>query len=153
MIVGQIEDFKKNDFASKNIQTALLYIESHDLLALPEGKVAIDGDNVILNRQSYIGKEEKDAKIEGHKNYLDLQLVLKGEERFGYVDKRRSEIKATTPYDYAKDRTDYEGNVDGYIVLHPGQFALVYPNDLHQACLKVNDDMIEKAVFKIKIDF
>jgi len=153
MIIGQVSDFKAKDFTSKNIQTALTFIKSHDLLALPVGKFALDGDNVYLNRQTYVGKEEKDAKIEGHDHYLDFQLVLKGEERFGYVDKRRNGIKATTSYDPAKDRTNYEGQVDGYIVLHEGQFALVYPNDLHQACIKVNDEPIEKAVIKIKIDF
>ena len=66
MIIGQVSDFKAKDFTSKNIQTALTFIKSHDLLALPVGKLALDGDNVYLNRQTYVGKEEKDAKIEGH---------------------------------------------------------------------------------------
>jgi biofilm protein TabA len=153
MIIGDISDFKPADFSSPNIQKALRYIESHDLLAMPIGKVEIDGTNVYLNRQSYVGKAETDAKIEGHDHYLDLQLVLKGEEGFGYVNKKRSGIKATTPYDPVKDRTNYEGPLDGRVTLHPGQFALVYPNDLHQACVKVNAETIEKAVFKIKIDW
>jgi YhcH/YjgK/YiaL family protein len=152
MIIGNIRDFSEKDFASANIKTAFAYLKSHDLLALPVGKTVIDGDKVILNRQSYLGKEEKDAKIENHDHHLDLQLVLKGTERFGYVNAQRTGLRPTSAYDPTKDRTNYEGPLDGEIDLHAGDFALVYPSDLHQACVKVDDGVIEKAVFKILID-
>jgi biofilm protein TabA len=152
MIIGNLRDVQPSDFRDKNIQAAFAYIQSHDLLALPIGKSAIDGENVILNRQSYVGKSEADAKIEGHSHHLDLQIVLKGVERFGYVNKSRSGLKETAPYDPIKDRTNYAGPLDGEIDLHEGDFALVYPSDLHKAGVKVNDETIEKAVFKIKID-
>lgn len=152
MIIGNLRDFSSKDFKDKNIQTAFTYLKSHDLLALPVGKTVIDGDKVILNRQSYLGKTEQDAKIEGHAHHLDLQIVLKGVEHFGYVNKERSGVKETTPYDPLKDRTNYEGALDGEIDLHEGDFALVYPEDLHKACVDVNGQTIEKAVFKIAID-
>lgn len=153
MIIGNIKDFGMISFPGKNIEKAVSYALSHDLLALPLGKVEIKGEDIYLNRQSYLGKDEKDSKIEGHEHYLDLQLVLQGEERFGYVDKRREGLKLSAPYDPLKDKANYEGPVDGYITLHAGQFALVFPNDLHQPGIKVNEAPIEKAVFKIKIDY
>lgn len=153
MIIGNIKDFKKEYFTSKNIQTAIEYANTHDLLSLPAGKTVIDGANVYVNRSSYIGKKFEDAKIEGHDNYLDLQLVLKGEEGFGYVDKMKSGLVITAVYDPIKDKTNYEGKLDGIINLTDNCFALVFPNDLHKPCIKVNDEMIEKAVFKIKIDW
>jgi YhcH/YjgK/YiaL family protein len=152
MVIGNLRDFSPKDFKDKNIQTAFTYLKGHDLLALPLGKTVIDGDKVILNRQSYLGKTEQDAKIEGHSHHLDLQIVLKGVERFGYVNKERSTIKETSSYDPAKDRTNYEGALDGEIDLHEGDFALVYPEDLHKAGVDVNGQTIEKAVFKIAIE-
>jgi YhcH/YjgK/YiaL family protein len=152
MIIGNIKDFKPEYFTSANIKKAIEYANTHDLLSLPEGKTVIDGDNLYVNRSSYVGKRFEDAKIEGHEHYLDLQLVLKGEEGMGYVDKRKEGLVAT-PYDEVKDRTNYTGKLDGIINLRSGFFALVFPNDLHQPCLKVNDEKIEKAVFKIKIDW
>ena len=152
MVIGNLRDFSPKDFKDKNIQTAFTYLKGHDLLALPVGKTLIDGDNVILNRQSYRGKSEADAKIEGHRHHLDLQIVLKGVERFGYVNKERQGLAEMGPYDPLKDRTNYQGELDGEIDLHEGDFALVYPEDLHKACVDVNGETIEKAVFKIAID-
>lgn len=153
MVIGNIKDFNSSMFNSKNIKTAIDFALTHDLMGLSEGKTVIDGTDVYVNRSSYIGKKFEDAKIEGHDHYLDLQLVLKGTEGMGYVDKRKSGLKVTVPYDAIKDRTNYEGELDGIINLTDNFFALVFPNDLHKPCIKVNDEKIEKAVFKIKIDF
>ena len=153
MVIGNINDFSERDFSySKNLCKVFAFIKEHDLLSLPLGKTVIDGDEVYVNRQEYVGKKFEDAKIEGHDKYLDLQLVLKGVEGMGYVDKRKPGLVAT-PYDAVKDRTNYEGELDGIINLSNNFFALVYPNDLHKPCIKVNDEKIQKAVFKIKIDF
>ena len=154
MVIESIEDIRLDEFSySKNIQTALRYIKEHDLLGLPAGKIVIDGDNVYANRSSYIGKEKEACKIEGHDKYLDLQLVIKGVESFGYVDKRRETLTVSEPYNEVKDKTNYVGPLDGVVTLHSGFFALVFPNDLHAPCIKYNDEIIEKIVFKIKIDF
>jgi biofilm protein TabA len=152
MLIGNINDFTSNDFKSPYVKEALDYIHSHDLLALPVGKYEIDGTNVYLNRQSYLGKAPENVKIEGHDHYLDLQLVLKGKEGFGYVHKNRRGVAVSVPYDPLKDKTNYSGPLDGVITLQDGDFALVYPNDLHAPCLKIDEKTIEKAVFKIKID-
>lgn len=152
MIIGMLSDFHPSDFASKNIMTALAYAKNKNLLALPLGKTQIDGDAVYVLRQTYVGKSVDEAAIEGHEKYLDLQLILSGREKFGYVDKRRDGIEIASVYDPSKDKALYKGTVDGYLVLHPGQFALVYPSDLHQPGIDVNGGRIEKAVFKIRID-
>ncbi len=153
MVIENLEDVKLEEYSySKNLQTAFKYLKSHDLLALPAGKTVVDGDNVYINRSSYVAKNFEDAKIEGHNNYLDIQLVVKGEEAIGYVDIRKPGLVAT-PYNVEKDRTNYTGKVDGIINLRANFFALVFPNDLHQPCIKVNDELVEKVVCKVKIDF
>lgn len=154
MIVANINDVKVEEFAfSKNLQKAIEYLKTHNLLEEKEGKIIVDGDNVYINRSSYIAKNIEDCKIEGHENYLDIQLVLQGEEAIGYVDKRKSGLEITSPYNPIKDKANYKGLVDGIINLRGGFFAIVFPNDLHQPCIKVNDEKVEKAVVKVKIDF
>ena len=151
MIIGKLKDFKSIDFNHPNIKKAFEFIETHNLLELKEGKTVIDGDNVWVNRSSYIGKDISECKLENHNLYLDLQLVIKGKEGFGYVDSSREGLIASTPYDEVKDKTNFKGPLDGIITLHDEQFALVWPNDVHMPLIKVNDEIIEKAVFKIKI--
>ncbi|QOS38941.1 DUF386 domain-containing protein [Treponema rectale] len=159
MIVGNILDYSARDFAySKNLQIAFNYIHEkglEGLLALEAGKHIIKEDGeVYLNRSSYVGKEFKDTKIEGHEKWLDIQIVLANEESIGYVDKRKyDDSNITVPYNVEKDKTNYVGTLDGIINTAAGYFVLVYPNDLHQPCIKVNDKVIEKAVIKVKIDF
>ncbi len=159
MIIGNIVDFGKKDFSySKNLTLAFDYLNKlgvDGLLKLEEGKHLIKDDGeVYLNRSSYKGKEFKDAKIEGHEKWLDIQLVLSGKENFGYVDKRKfDDSNITSSYDEVKDKANYEGELDAIVMLTSGFFALVYPNDLHKPCIKVDDNTIEKAVVKVKIDF
>ncbi len=151
MIVGNIKNFKDVKFENENINKAFEFIYNNDLLALPEGKTVIDGENLWVNRSTYYGKDIDSCKIENHNYYLDLQLVIKGAEGFGYVNIDRAGLEVSVPYDEKKDKTNYVGPLDGIIVLHDGDFALVWPEDLHEPLIKHNDEIIEKAVFKIKI--
>lgn len=159
MIVGNLADYSERDFAySENLRKAFKYLNEkgvEGLLALESGKHVIDEKGeVYLNRSTYVGKEEKDAKIEGHEKWLDIQIVLKGKEKIGYVDKRKfGAANVTVPYDPVKDKTNYKGERDAVVLLEGGYFALVFPNDLHQPCIKVDENPIEKAVVKVKIDF
>jgi YhcH/YjgK/YiaL family protein len=156
MIIGKIVDFDPKYFAfSKNLSLAFAFMKEkgvEGLLALPAGKTVLDEGNVFVNRQSYIGKKFEDAKIESHYKWLDIQIVLKGVEGFGYADISKN-LPVTVPYDEVKDKVNYEGKLDGIINLEGGTFALVFPPDLHKPCIKVNDETIEKAVIKVRIDW
>ena len=57
MIVGNLKDFRNVKFDNENINKAFEFIYSNNLLELPLGKTVIDGDNVWVNRMSYLGKD------------------------------------------------------------------------------------------------
>lgn len=160
MIVGKLKDIYRYKGISKNIDTAIDYILEKGidgLLALPKGKTEIDGTNVYVNRDTYVAKDKKDTFFENHQNYMDLQVVLKGNEYFAYTDISNPELKVTTEYNPEKDVTKYNGgDVDSvknsqWFVLNEG-YALVYTEDVHLAKCDVDGGIVEKAVFKIKIE-
>ena len=151
MIIGKLKDLKRYKGIAKNIDTAIDYLENNDILALEKGKYFIDGDNVILNRDTYVAKDLEDCFFENHKNYMDLQIVLKGKEVFGYTDISNPTLKVTTPYNIEKDVTKYSCEGGVFFTLEEG-YALVYPEDVHLAKCKANDEIVEKAVIKIKIE-
>ena len=69
MIVGNLADYSERDFAySENLRKAFKYLNEkgvEGLLAMESGKHVIDEKGeVYLNHSTYVGKEEKDAKIE-----------------------------------------------------------------------------------------
>lgn len=151
MIVGKLVDLYRYKGISKNIDTAIDYIQNHDLLALPKGKTIVDGDNVYINRDTYVARPIEECFYENHENYIDLQIVLKGKEIFGYTHISNPTLEVTTPYNKDKDVTKYKCDGAVLFTLEEG-FALVYTEDVHLAKCKVNDEIVEKAVVKIKIE-
>lgn len=151
MIVGKLVDLYRYKGIAKNIDTAIEYIETHDLMSLPKGKTIVDGDNVFINRDTYVAKPLEECFYENHENYMDLQIVLKGQELFAYTHISNPTLKVTTPYNTEKDVTKYSCEGGVFFTLEEG-FALVYTEDIHLAKCKANDDIVEKAVIKIKIE-
>ena len=151
MIIGKLKNISRYKGISKNIDTAIDYIINNDLLALPKGKTIIDGDNVYVNRDTYVAKPLEDCFFENHEKYMDLQVVLKGQEYFAYTDISNQTLKVTTPYNPEKDVTKYSADQGVFFILEEG-FALVYTEDIHLAKCDVNGGTVEKCVFKIKIE-
>ncbi len=153
MIVGKLPDIYRYKGISKNIDTAIDFIMNTDLLALPKGKTVIDGDNVYANRDTYIARPIEDCFFENHLHYIDIQIVLKGKEIFGYTHISNPDLNVTTPYNPDKDVTKYNYNPKNavFFVLEES-FALVYTEDAHLAKCKVDDEIVEKLVVKVKID-
>lgn len=153
MIIGKLSDLYRYKGISKNIDTAIDYVLNNDILALPKGKTIIDGDNVYLNRDTYVAKNLKDCFFENHEKYIDLQIVLKGKELFGYTHITNDSLAVTSDYDSVKDVRKFNNDPKGalFFELESG-FALVYTEDVHLAKCKANDELVEKAVIKIKIE-
>ena len=152
MIVGKLVDLYRYKGISKNIDTAIDYIQNNDLMALPKGKTIVDGDNVYINRDTYVARPLEECFFENHKKYIDIQIVLKGQEVIGYTHITNPDLKVTTPYNPDKDVTKYNYNPKGavFFTLEEG-FALVYTEDAHLAKCKANDEIVEKVVVKVKI--
>ncbi|MDR1835791.1 MAG: YhcH/YjgK/YiaL family protein [Fusobacteriaceae bacterium] len=151
MIIGKIKDLKLYKGLGPNIDKAIDYALSTDLLSLPVGKQDIDGKNIYINRQSYTGKAPADCAAENHNDYLDLQIVLKGSEGFGYADIGNATLKALEPYNPEKDVAKYTCTDETTYIMTEGSFALVFHEDIHRPQIRVNEEKVEKAVIKIKI--
>ena len=153
MIGGKLVDLYRYKGIANNIDTAIDYILNNDLLALPKGKTVVDGDNVYINRDTYVAKPYEECFFENHENYIDIQIVLKGKERIGYTHISNPTLKVTTPYNEAKDVTKYNNDPEGavYFDVEEG-FVLVYTEDAHLAKCDVDGNTVEKAVVKVKIE-
>ncbi len=151
MIIGKLKDLYRYKGISKNIDTAIDYVINTDLLALAPGKYLVDGNNVICNRDTYIAKPLDECFYENHDVYMDMQIVLKGVEMFAYTDISNPTLKVTAPYNTDKDVTKYSCEGGVFYALEEG-YALVYPEDVHLAKCKANDEIVEKVVMKIKIE-
>lgn len=150
MIVGKLKNLYRYKGISKNIDAAIDYLLNNDVLGMKPGKYIVDDGNVIINRDSYIANPIEKCFFENHEVYMDLQVVLKGKEVFGYTDISNKTLTKTVEYNVEKDVTKYTCEDGVFITLEEG-FALVYPEDVHLAKCMANDEIVEKAVIKIKI--
>ena len=76
MIVGKLVDLYRYKGIAKNIDTAIDYILNNDLMALPKGKTIVDGDNVFINRDTYVAKPMEECFFENHEKYMDMQKYM-----------------------------------------------------------------------------
>ncbi len=142
MIYDKLENFEKYVGANAEFKTVAEFIKNNDLLALPVGKSPIN-DKVFYNRQSYMGKPDTD-KYESHIKYIDVQIVLKGAEKIKY--------SATNPVvDELNEKDCYFtiANEDCSSTLFENTFAVYFPGELHAPGIGVNDEQVEKIIFKV----
>lgn len=149
MITGKLKDIIRYKGLNTNLDKAIDYILNNDLNNLSMGLTNIYSQDVFINRFDYKGLDEAECFFEGHKNYLDIHILLSGSELFGYSD--ISELNQVTEYDSESDFIKFEGKVKDYIKLEVGDFIIVFPEDVHMPKIKINDDLIKKAVCKVLV--
>lgn len=118
------------------------------LQALPDGKYQPDGETWFCNVGNSQTSPAETRHTEFHKNYLDIQLILQGEEIIHYsltnaIGQSAVEKK---PDLYILDNPVLTND----ILLRVGDFATFYPGEPHQAlCLVQKPATVRKAVFKV----
>ena len=131
-----IKDLLKNSKTyyklSENLKTGLEWLEKNDLENLEDGKYVIN-DKVYAGVQTYMTKDE--AKYESHKEYIDIQYIIEGDELIGVTD--LSNCNTCIEYDAERDLEFYDITIeDEYIHLSKGQFLILYPHDAHKPSIK-----------------
>ncbi len=143
-------EFAKQYQANKAVwDKAFTFLREQDLEKLAPGKYPIDGDNAYASITEAPSKEFEQSGWESHKNYIDLQYVIRGEEKIGVTPIENATV--TSPYDAAKDGAKYSG--DGkYYIATPKEFFLFFPTDVHRPNIKVDGyDVVKKLVIKIRV--
>ena len=124
------------------------YLKKHDLSQVEPGKLELDGDKLYLNIQNPDGKTPEAARLEAHRKYIDIQVLLKGKEAMGW--KQLAECKeVTTEYNEAKDVEFYAGLGSTQVELQEGEFCIFFPGDTHAPC--IGDGKIKKVIVKVLI--
>ena len=124
MIVDSLESFEKYCDIEDGFQKVYSFIKSHKLAELEEGEYEIDGRRVYCTVWSGELKSPEEAKLEVHDSYIDIQLLLEGAETIGHKDRRKCNA-TDVEYDEVKDIAFFEEDPDNYIVLGPGNMAIL----------------------------
>ena len=131
---------------NSSFKQAFDYIKNNDLSKMEPGKIVLDGDNLYISIMEVEGKEKEVTRIEAHKKYIDIQVVLIGQETMGWkaIENCRKE---TEPYNPNKDVIFFDDKPVSYITVNPGEFAIFFPKDGHAPA--IGDGAIKKIVVKV----
>ena len=118
------------------------------------GRYPIDGDDIFTIVSTYRTKPFAEGRLEAHKKYTDIQLLLSGEEMI-YSHPIDDSLVIETPYSEENDITFYdipeELMCDTQLI--PGRFAIYYPTDGHMPQIESSlMTTVKKVVIKINCD-
>jgi len=149
MIADKIENADLYTGLSPAIAGGLELLKDPTLAKKEVGKYEIDGENLFLMIQRYPTKDKADALFEAHKNYIDIQAILEGEETIGYAT--TDDLTVTVPYKPDVMRLA-DPQIFTEVELSAGMFALFFPSDAHKPCYKSSGrSNVVKAVIKVKV--
>jgi YhcH/YjgK/YiaL family protein len=94
-------------------------------------------------------KTKQSSLLEGHRAFIDIQVMVAGEELIGYVPRIRCTEKSN---DVANDFQELQGTAE-YLTLRPGCFAIYFPEDAHQPNIGTgaHPGPIRKIVIKVPV--
>jgi biofilm protein TabA len=128
---------------------AFTFLKNNNLQTLPPGRYAIDSNNVYATITENPTKDVDSTKWESHRNYIDLQSVISGEEKIGVAPINK--LTVTMPYDATKDVANYSGEGTFYTAT-PGTFFLFFPQNAHRPNITTGGNKPDKKVV-IKIRY
>ena len=150
MIYGNIHDEGTYAFLPPAIQQALSFARTHDLASLPEGRCEIAGDALYVNIARYTTGEAADRIWEAHRTYIDIHVIVEGMERIDVNHITRMRMGA---YEQDRDFTPAEGTLAASAVMHPGDFLICFPVDVHRSGVMLDAPApLKKGIFKVKAE-
>ncbi len=148
MILDSLEN--ANAYYDKHplFQKAFEYLKSLDFLSADEGKVELVGKDLFVMISDSDLRYEKDAKLEVHNQYIDIQMPVSKVETFGW--KARFALKEESDtFDSSRDIQFFEDSYTSKVSVSPGNFVIFFPSDAHAPC--IGEGKVRKVVVKIKV--
>lgn len=138
---GAVRDFIEYLVTNNNKQLGKSPLEERCIKAYEYIRQLKDEDLTIgrhdVNEEFYYNVQEYETKVnpvkhfESHRMYVDIQMLISGEENLQIVDVNRLQIES--PYDEEKERTLYCAIENpASVLLRPGSVVILYPKDAHR---------------------
>jgi len=150
MIVDKIENAELYKGLSEDIAKGLELLKDASVTEQENGKYEVDGDNLFYMIQRYPTKSKADALFEAHKDHIDIQAIIDGEETIGYALTETLEVVQPYKPDVMKCA---DPEIFTEVKLAKGMFVILYPDDAHKPCYDYRDGKsnVHKVVVKVKV--
>lgn len=144
-----MEIINKNIINIENecIKACISFCEKNSILNLTNGSYEICGNDIYCNVFEYDTHGVSNNDWELHREYIDLHLIISGNEKIGYSKK----AEKCGPYNKEKDFSLCSVKDKNFVLMQDGDGFFILPNCPHLPGISKNQSShIKKAVFKIK---
>ncbi|MEB6335243.1 N-acetylneuraminate anomerase [Serratia rhizosphaerae] len=149
MILNSLFNPRYGQGLSSDLAGILTQVRQQDLPNLPLGRHDIDGERIFMEVVELTTEPAEHKRAELHYQYLDIQILLSGEERIDY-GLPGSEIHCEA---YQQQQDCQQADIRRpWQTLHmtPGMFVLFFPFEPHKAgCQLHSPQRIKKAIVKV----
>jgi YhcH/YjgK/YiaL family protein len=152
MILDRLENASAYRGIHQRIDKALEYLGKTDFSRVANGKYELDGDRLFAMVQRYRTRTLDQIVWEAHRRYIDVQYIVAGAERMGYLALREG-LTVKKPYDEQGDAILFEAD-GAMFTFWAGSFAVFMPQDVHAPGLAVDNipSEVVKVVVKCRIE-
>jgi YhcH/YjgK/YiaL family protein len=128
---------------------AFAYLRDTDLSALAPGVHQIIDQQLFLIVEEANGRTRAEAKLEAHRKYIDIQLVLEGVDEMGW--KALSDChQPLGEHNVERDIRFFDDEPAAWIAVPPAHFCVFFPEDAHAPL--VGKGAIRKVIVKVAVE-
>ena len=147
MIYDKNENIKKYPQIPHSVADFILNLTED----IPTGRHEI-AKTCYANVDEYETKFAKDCRLEAHKKYIDIQILLKGKEELDYTN--IEDLQVSHAYDEKRDVMFFVAPEQklNRVILEQGYFAMLYPHEAHEPQMNYGEEpcRVKKVVVKIE---
>ena len=154
MITGNVNHLELLPYLPAQLKQAIQYVMANFNADSALGKFDIDGENqfVMIFNDSTSPAEERRQELHG--KYLDIQIVLAGQEKmvFSNLAAPQGSAEWLEGKDIAFLPLEQQGLEEKSFIMNAGDFVVFYPGELHKPMCTVGENApVKKAVVKILV--
>lgn len=148
MLYDTTEHLRAYAALSPRLARAFRFLEETDFSKLPDGRIALDGQDVYADLSTYETRPANDTP-EAHRRYIDVQRLLRGAETVGVAP--LSDMREEISGDEERDIWFYHGPTER-LTLSGSRVLVLWPQDAHAPCVAIGaPETVRKCVIKVRV--
>ncbi|MGE5189982.1 MAG: YhcH/YjgK/YiaL family protein [Gemmatimonadota bacterium] len=148
MILDTLANSGRYHGVHDGFRRAFEFLSRTDPKTLAPGRIPIEGDRLFAIVTKEPGRGRREARLECHARYIDVQYIVSGVDMMGWKPVSACRRPAG-PLDAEKDIRYFEDDPEAWIAVHAGAFAVFFPEDAHLPRLSAAE--IHKVVVKVAV--
>jgi YhcH/YjgK/YiaL family protein len=150
MILAHLNDSDRYASLHPLFKQLFDYVKAHDFTHVPAERIVLDGDRLFINVADVTLKSPEEQVLEVHRRYIDVHFPLSREEIMGWSSLSVLATESMQPFNEEDDFAVYAERAQSYLTIHPGEFAIVWPEDAHAPI--IGQGALRKLIAKVCID-